>query len=1044
MHISAVRLPRSLTLLALFALTLLVAAALPSVPPLPALATTAPAFRVKDIFTAPHVRPSNGRADTLTIAGTNLFFVGRTERSGTELWVSDGTTAGTHLVKDIFPGPGSARPGTHALGASVLFSADDGTHGYELWKSDGTAAGTRLVKDLAPGQAASGPRFFTLFHGAMYFAADGPVGPALWRSDGTDVGTVMVADLDPVDPTYDYPSELTLAGDTLFFVGADHTRGRELWKSDGTTDGTVLVKDIVPGASYSSLGGLMAAGNRLIFTNYLTNELWASDGTAAGTIPLAPVFAQNPLSVGERVFFDGNTSQYGHELWVSDGTPTGTHIVTDLSPGTQNTSPSDLTLFEGDIYFISHGSPYGAIWRSDGTPEGTTMVFAGAYNQTTDLHAALGRLFFSAGTVETGGELWTSDGTVAGTFLLQDLLPGPNGGSPGEFTEFGGRLFFTAFSEGRDLWATDGTAGGTSRVAVIDPSGSLGSQPAPLITVGSHVLFGATADAIHYDLYTSDGTAAGTQVLTTTFVLALVGGGGQAYLLGSDGLQHIVARSDGTPGGTLPLSVTETLAGTSPGVHALGDRVLYAETTATWDAFKIWVSDPAGTTLAPLATIPLPGYDPMWGGVTPYILDAAWAGDTVLVLIGSGGSPELWRCPGGGAPAERLTSFVGRELEQVGGKVLFSAADAMGTELWVSDGTVIGTARLADIAPGNTSSAPASFTSAGGRVYFSARDAEHGRELWVSDGTTAGTVLVRDVVPGPASSEPSLLTTVDGKVFFRARDAEHGRELWVSDGTAAGTALVRDIMPGPGGSLPSELASIRGQLVFAADDGESGYELWRSDGTAAGTALVQDIVPGLENSNPAAPIMAGNLLFFSAEGSDDSRELWALPLESLLPPPTISPTLTPEPPTSTPTLTPEPPTSTPTLTPEPAAPGLLLNYALGRPGSTFLMTGSGYPPGVTLTLTVNGVALGEVVSDQAGGVAALLRTAPRSPVGVYHVSVAVHSIRSADVPVSAAYILDVAAPLREAPASPIAVAVTVPADLATMHLRVYVPLVMRR
>src|SRR6516164_8224053 len=68
-----------------------------------------------------------------------------------------------HLVKDINPGPGSSL----AVGPTAppvqfvevkgvaFFVANDGVHGPELWKSNGTAAGTILVKDIIPGAPGS-------------------------------------------------------------------------------------------------------------------------------------------------------------------------------------------------------------------------------------------------------------------------------------------------------------------------------------------------------------------------------------------------------------------------------------------------------------------------------------------------------------------------------------------------------------------------------------------------------------------------------------------------------------------------------------------------------------------------------------------------------------------------------------------------------------------------------------------------------------------------------------------------------------------------
>ena len=135
------------------------------------------------------------------------------------------------------------------MGGTLFFTADDGIHGSELWKSDGSQAGTVLVKDIDPdadGYDEYGPSYLTAVGGTLFFTADDGIhGEELWKSDGTRAGTVLVKDIHPGDYGSD-PSSLTDVRGTLFFTARDGIHGSELWKSDGTRAGTVLVKDIRP------------------------------------------------------------------------------------------------------------------------------------------------------------------------------------------------------------------------------------------------------------------------------------------------------------------------------------------------------------------------------------------------------------------------------------------------------------------------------------------------------------------------------------------------------------------------------------------------------------------------------------------------------------------------------------------------------------------------------------------------------------------------------------------------------------------------------
>ena len=444
---------------------------------------------------------------------------------GNELGLTDGTVANTFRVKDIYPGANGSSPSVPLeyvlLNKVAYFRANDGTNGSELWRSDGTDAGTYIVKDIFAGAGSSNPQQFRVLGNSVFFSADDGVnGRELWKTDGTEAGTVLVCDIE-IGAGSSFPSDFKAYGSLLIFAANTTAFGVELWKTDGTLAGTVLVKDIYPGAGgggpvdlTATLGAKILVGANSSYPRFFV-ELngflyFSADGEDAGS------------------------NYVGRELWRTNGTEAGTVLVCDVVPGTNSAEVNSLVVAGTTLYFTAYDGlvPRGApsvkapgggnqLWKSDGTGAGTSMVYEFT-NSIIGLTEYNDEVYFAADDGVHGYEPWKSNGTAAGTTLILDINESA-GSSPQSIVAANGLLFFIATDSTNDteLWRSDGTEAGTQRVKDINPAAS--GIVAPLYVLDNPedifhiyqkgVVFGGNDGTHGLEPWFSDGSEAGTIML---------------------------------------------------------------------------------------------------------------------------------------------------------------------------------------------------------------------------------------------------------------------------------------------------------------------------------------------------------------------------------------------------------------------------------------------------------------------------------------------------------------------------------------------------
>ena len=770
------------------------------------------------------------------------YFAASTPETGREMWVSDGTTAGTRMIADMVLGPGDHITSSDAyglIGGRLLYHGNSGTQAG-VFITDGAT-----IEKLASGAHTSSRTVF--MNGVAYFelkSFDDPV-PKLWRSDGTAAGTYILPS--PIRTGSIFG--LFRLGNHVYWSSFVSSSEVGLFRTDGTLGGSSLVTML---SGIPSVPAFTLSGRAVVLTKLVSPrraQLWVTDGTAEGMTLLREFVDPQSRAflhgvVGGRVLFTGNDGTSGDELWATDGTAEGTRMIGDLNPGP---GPSRISVGQGHPVFV-HDLDGHSLWTTDGTPEGTRKVKAfGSYAVPGVVFN--GRYLFTVTYLGGDRQLWRSDGTEAGTVPVL-----PEKGNWSLFDNFVLRAdgVLTGASDGvtgAELWLTDGTAAGTRLVKNIVSEERNSSNPQWIIAYNGRVLFYAVGDDFS-GMWSSDGTDGGTvPVSAGNFFPVTVSNGYCFFRRGNEELW----RTDGTAAGTIELGGID---GNSP-VHRLPNGVVYLYDDGV-HGLEPWVSDGtvAGTRL-------LGDLEP--GPQRPIFYPRLFATSAGTLYIGMPNG--LWRSDGTPGAAVKImepqSSYFLRwqSFAELGGQVYFIGSrepDPIG--LWRTDGTAAGTVRMTTV----EATPLTTLWSVGSRLVFAS-----GRSLYASDGAT-GASLIADVLDTACSSEASVVS--EGILYWSV-----GAALWRTDGTAEGTWRVTRALPSSGCGTTS-MAAFNGRVYFSGRDSAHGTELWITNGGGAPdqTHLLHDIAPGVLSSAPRDLTVDGETLFFSAETPQNGRELFVL------------------------------------------------------------------------------------------------------------------------------------------------------------------------
>lgn len=430
--------------------------------------------------------------------------------------------------------------------------------------------------------------------------------------------------------------------------------------------------------------------------------------------------ANNVVAFQGLAYFCSETEEYGRELHVSDGGEFSARLVKDIDVGPGSSIPYGLYVYKDTLYFIAETTATGySLWKTDGTADGTTFVksLVSEYNAFFAVVGETSQGFY----FQMGSDLFVTNGTSSGTHRIDVPVIYIQPTRQSSYFVKEDTLFVMTNSV---LFRVD-VQREVTQIAVLPRYFDLYAQIYPGISFNDGFLMAAVSDdgsgsAPPKQLWFSDGSSA-TRLRSD-----------DADVIGTVGNKLLFVDKEGT-----------NLYSTEDGIN---DTLI--KSVDTEDGFTF---SPRGFQLEYNGSLVIPAD----GGDNLWITDGTEQG-TVLLPFGLGPTLTLLK--------DKLIGFT-------------SSRPNSESAIWVSDGTVAGSSKLAQDNSFNSLSYAQITTD---YVYF----IRNYRELWKSDGASVKKVKDFNFSNGRYYSEGQRL-------YYVYQDTSNGRqdEFYIghSDGTTLGT-----------------------------------------------------------------------------------------------------------------------------------------------------------------------------------------------------------------------------------------------------------------